>query len=407
MADDFIPYKAEKSAPPADFIPYEATTAPAAPKTVSQTPQSVKPVEKNPFAMIGEGEETQAAGNAAAAPAVVPTFAAEGGTMLGGPGAGAAAYLGTKSLMDPQGVKTHPIRTAVETGSIAAGPYVVGKAAEYLNPAFQRLASGAGEMWKYLTTPAIKAAPEAEAAIAPAVAAVPARVPAVAAPTPGPPLTNRQIAAKIVSTVKTAAGTTDQTPIYPRSVRGTVGAQTVGESPAIEIPAPRIQTPSRNETMLENLKNRVPGSNPLERKIPVIEQPASPARTPAQVNEETVHPMDRQFIHVNGSRLLDTIKDKPELAGDLLDLEGNQIREVLRKSGEDMSGIQSVGKSAGKAARGGRIADPTNLSRQEAFDILLDKGYTPEQILKEAPPRSRPAPTRVPFGPPRVAGPNR
>jgi hypothetical protein len=374
---------------------------PPTPKTVSQTPQSAKPVEKNPFAMIGEGEETQAAGNAAAAPAVVPQFAAEGGTLLGGPGLGAAAYAGTKYAMNPEEVKAHPIRTAAETAGIAAGPYVVGKAAEYLNPAFKRLASGAGEMWNYLTTPAIKAAPEAEAAIAPAMAATPAAT----GPTPGPPLTNRQVAGKIVSVVKQAAGTNDQAPIYVRPARGSVGAQTVGEQPTIEIPSPRIQTPSRNETLTENLKNRVPGSNPVERKIPLIEQPASPARTPAQVNEETVHPMDRQFIHVNGSRLLDTIKDKPDLANDLLDLEGNQIREVLRKSGEDMSNIQSVGKSAGKAARGGRIADPSNLSRQEAFDILLDKGYTPEQILKEAPPRSVPAKVRVPFGPPRVAPP--
>ena len=66
-----------------------------------------------------------------------------------------------------------------------------------------------------------------------------------------------------------------------------------------------------------------------------------------------------------------------------------------------MSEITSVGKSAGKAARGGRIVDPTNISRQEAFDILFEKGYTPEQIVKEAPPRSKLAPTRIPFGPKR------
>ena len=66
-----------------------------------------------------------------------------------------------------------------------------------------------------------------------------------------------------------------------------------------------------------------------------------------------------------------------------------------------MTHITSVGKSAGKAARGGAIVDPNNISRGEAFEILFDKGYTPEQIVKEAPQRSRPAAMRVPFGPPR------
>lgn len=240
-------------------------------------------------------------------------------------------------------------------------------------------------------------------------AELPARIPHVPsepimspnepAPVAGP-LSNRQIGSRIEQGVKEAAGTTPGQPIYPRAARGTVGAQTVGEQPSIEIAGPRIQTPSRNETLTEAMKNRVPGSNPLEAKMPLEEQPISPARTPAQPAEETVHPMTRQHVHVNGARLTEAIKDTPELRDPLLDLEGNQIREVLRKSGEDMSNIQSVGKSAGKAARGGRIADPTNISREEAFDILLDKGYSPQQILKEAPPRSKPAPVRVPFGPP-------
>ena len=110
--------------------------------------------------------------------------------------------------------------------------------------------------------------------------------------------------------------------------------------------------------------------------------------------------MTRQSIHVNGAQATELTEGKPQLRNDLLDLEGEQLREVLRKSGEDMTNIQTVGKSAGKSARGGSVIDPNNISRQEAFDILFGKGYTPEQIVKEAPPRSRPAPIRKPFGPP-------
>jgi hypothetical protein len=200
--------------------------------------------------------------------------------------------------------------------------------------------------------------------------------------------------------IEKGAGYDRNAPIYKRP-QGTVGAQTVGEEPNTNLEAPKIETPSRSETMTENFKNRVPGSNPVEKNVTLAEQPASPERTPAQVKDESVHPMDRQFIHVNGARALEAIADKPELRDPMMDLEGEQLREVLRKSGEDMTNIQSVGKSAGKAARGGSIVDPNNIGRNEAFDILFDKGYTPEQILKEAPPRGKPALPRTPFGPER------
>jgi hypothetical protein len=156
---------------------------------------------------------------------------------------------------------------------------------------------------------------------------------------------------------------------------------------------PRIATPSRNETMTENLKNRVPGSNPLEPRTPLAKQPPPQDRTPAQVKEETVHPMDRQFVHVNGAQAFERTAGTPETRTDLLNLENDQLREVLRKSGEDM-GTKRVGSS-------GKTADPNDYTRPEAFDILFEKGYTPERIVKEAPPRSKPAPNRVPFGPPR------
>ena len=48
--------------------------------------------------------------------------------------------------------------------------------------------------------------------------------------------------------IEQAAGYDRNAPIYRRP-QGTVGAQTVGEQPNIEVAGPRIQTPSRNETL--------------------------------------------------------------------------------------------------------------------------------------------------------------
>ena len=217
------------------------------------------------------------------------------------------------------------------------------------------------------------------------------------------PLSNTQIGRNVEAGVKEAAGTPTLRPgVSLRNQAGTVGAKTVTAEPNTELTGPKIQTPSRSETMTENLKNRVPGSNPIEPRVKVGEQPASHERTPAEPKEETVHPMTRQSIHVNGAQATQLTEGKPGLRNDLLDLEGEQLREVLRKSGENMEHIQTVGRSAGKSGGfgGGKITDPNNISRQEAFDMLFEKGYTPEQIVKEAPPRSKPAPLRKAFGPP-------
>lgn len=186
------------------------------------------------------------------------------------------------------------------------------------------------------------------------------------------------------------------------NLRATVGAKAVAAEPNTELSGPAIKTPSRNLKLLENMKNRVPGSNPIEPRVTMGEQPPSELRTPAQVEEESLHTMERQQVHVNGARTAELTKGKPGLMNDMLNLEGEQIREVLRKSGEDMTNIQTVGRSGGKSGGfgGGKIVDPKNLSRGEALEMLYEKGYTPEQIVKEAPPRSKPAPLRKAFGPP-------
>ena len=206
-------------------------------------------------------------------------------------------------------------------------------------------------------------------------------------PTPKPESTPARVG-KLVNQAFGVEPMKANEPIYAR-------AGSPARSAELEQPqaGPRIATPSRNETMTENLKNRVPGSNPLEPGKTLKEQPPSEQRTPAQVKEETVHPMDRQFIHVNGSQAFERTAGLPDTRADLLNLQNDQLREVLRKSGEDM-GTKRVGS-------GGKTADPNDYTRREAFDILFEKGYTPEQIVKEAPPRSKPAPNRVPFGPPR------
>lgn len=375
MADspDFIPY--QEAAP--DFIPFQAEAhVPTEAEAAAHPP--VAPMPKTavrPMKNIAGGFKDE----------VPPEIANQ--KPLGAP------------IMPLAGAMVGPARM---TASLAGG-YLGSEGGEWVGERYlpEKLQPWARDIGGILGGVAAGIRAPGESPEVPETRTLPEQTPAAGPPpTPKPtaPLSDRQIGQRITQGVQEAAGTTPSTPIFRRP-QGTVGAQTVGEQPNVDIAGPRIQTPSRTETMTENLKNRVPGSNPLEARVPLEEQPASPARTAAQPKEETVHPMDRQFIHVNGSRLMEAAK--PELRNDLLDLEGNQIREVLRKSGEDMTHIQKIGSPTMKAPRGGTFTDPNTITRQEAFDILLDKGYTPEQILKEAPPRSRPAGVRVPFGPPR------
>ena len=316
---------------------------------------------------------------------------------VGSPLAGAGAYAATKGLLEPEQVVAHPISTAGETAGYAVAPYVFGKAGELAGKVAGKIAGPVGDAWKYLTTP-LNLMGEA----GPETASIPVSEQPLSMPKPPVETAPPVRPPKPVSTARQVSDLVDHAfgiqPLQPDVPLRAQGAA-MGGSPAFneefEQPAagPRIQTPSRNTTLMDNLKNRMPNSNPPERGVPMGEQPPSAERTPAQPKEETVHPMDRQFIHVNGAQAFEKTAGRPQLQEDLLALENDQIREVLRKSGEDM-GTKRVGSA-------GKTADPNDYTRPEAFDILFEKGYTPEQIVKEAPPRSKPARVRVPFGPPR------
>ncbi len=358
--------------------------------TVSETPQT----RQNPFTMLGEGQETEAAGNAEMAPTALPIAANIAGD-LASPVVGGLAYAGTKAAMQPEEVKAHPLRTAAETAGAMVLPSVIGKASEYLKPAFSRLASGAGDMWDYLRSPAFKFGEEAESA-APAIAnaaptpPAPASAP-VAGPPPASPLSNRQIGSRIEQGVKEAAGTTPGQPgqpIYTRPVQGTVGAKTVAEMPNTEVAGPPIATPSRNQTL-----TNYAGEN--------VEKAA--ARTPMTPRNqgqfyEDFSPRERQDIHTNmevrtpngyepipnAENHWERLSKTPEVREDLFKMENDQVREALRKSGlTDMQNKTVKSSDWTFQGKGGKpFRDPNVIPRAKALGMMMDNGVSDEDIIK-------------------------
>lgn len=410
MADgpDFIPYQAETP----DFIPYqaEAEKPPASPSGGMASPATGMSAQR-PFNPEGQGPFSR--------------------------------YLQESENLTEQGKQEHPVQALVgkvssgvkgiggilgTMGTLLMGPegILAGAPEKPAEPTAAGPAPSVPKTPESAPAPAAGPVPESSAPVAGPKAIKPPKTEklitqamneqfGVKPPEPGKPIFFRDsmgikwaegpggVKVSIPNSVpeEQAAGYANQKLTEQAAMRSKLKPLGAEVSEATQQPAagPRIQTPSRNETLLENMKNRVPGSNPLEKNVPLGEQPASPERTPAQVKDESLHPEDRQLVHARGSKLFEALpKDtngEPVRAirDAIMDLDNEQLRELLRKSGEDIGG--HIVTSASKTM------DPLDYTPQEAFDILLEKGYTPEKMLKEAPARRTPAKPRIPFGPKR------
>lgn len=173
------------------------------------------------------------------------------------------------------------------------------------------------------------------------------------------------------------------------------GDTPIGQTPPAEVEgSERAETPSRNTTLVDRMAREIPGNNPLEPDVPLGKQKPAEQRPPARAAEagmvdESVHSDDRRFIHVNGSRMQEAVGEFTNdnaVAKRVFNLENNQVREALAQSGEDMGSRRVV-------SAGSKTADPNDFTRQEALDMLLDKGYSPEEIaaMGEKAPRAKPA----------------
>ena len=123
----------------------------------------------------------------------------------------------------------------------------------------------------------------------------------------------------------------------------------------------------------------------------------------ARLQEKYPDAGDRQAIHRTSEKTFEATRDNPELRKALGDLKahdnqgGPDLARAAANLGEDL-GERRIGNKKAEWMGAGQIG------RGEMFDRLLDKGYTPQQILDAA--RAEPAsiPTLAKPGPMRTSG---
>lgn len=117
---------------------------------------------------------------------------------------------------------------------------------------------------------------------------------------------------------------------------------------------------------------------PLKPNVPLREQiPAAGPAPEAPSSLETKYPDKgvRQMVHANGEKIVDAIGDDKETMSAIHGLKASDLSNALLNSGEDMG--QKVVSSS-------KFLGGDAISRQEAFNRLLAKGHTPQEIVKLA-----------------------
>ena len=130
-------------------------------------------------------------------------------------------------------------------------------------------------------------------------------------------------------------------------------------------PNTAMRSPMKN---LNDILDQQMGVQKLDQKVPLREQINPSASTEVPIHR---NPMEV----ANGKLIFDAAKGSPSTLNDIHNLTRVEIRQALINSGEDMGQVTiSSSKYAGTGA----------ISREVAFNRLLAKGYSPEQILKLA-----------------------
>lgn len=128
---------------------------------------------------------------------------------------------------------------------------------------------------------------------------------------------------------------------------------------------------------LPNLIDQAAGVKPLKSDVPLREQlTKQTAEEPAAIDpmkEKYPDPAVRQMVRANGEAIYQAAKDNPGLMKDLHNLTRVDLRQALIKAGEDM-GQTTVSNS--------KFAGEGSIPREEAFNRLLEKGLSPEDIVK-------------------------
>jgi hypothetical protein len=143
----------------------------------------------------------------------------------------------------------------------------------------------------------------------------------------------------------------------------------------MEAPKAAPAAPSINEVV-----NKATGVKPLKANVPIREQltnmtPPTETESPEAAAFKAKYPDKpaRQMAMANGEPIVDAVGNNPETMKAIHDMTRVDLRQALINAGEDM-GQKTVTNS--------KFAGEGGVSRQDAFGRLLQKGYTPEQIVK-------------------------
>lgn len=335
---DFIPYKADDAAPA--FIPYQAP-AQAAPKPQMKVEA---PAGKPDFEKPGVADAYQQRPN--------NPF---------------SSYLSEAENLTEEGKKEHPIESGI--GTVSKGVKGIGSIIGTMGGLF----SGPEGMAMF------GGAPEAEAPTAGPQKMLPAPKTALVTPPPedasfvrGVPAETAVPARKMLPPPKSAIITPP--PPDASFVRG-VPAGPAPEAPPEE--APTAGPAKSTSKQVDELMNTVFGQ-PLKPNVPLREQiPAAGPAPEAPSSLETKYPDKgvRQMVHANGEKIVDAIGDDKETMSAIHGLKASDLSNALLNSGEDMG--QKVVSSS-------KFLGGDAISRQEAFNRLLAKGHTPQEIVKLA-----------------------
>lgn len=180
----------------------------------------------------------------------------------------------------------------------------------------------------------------------------------------------------ISSVVDEAVGNTKLNPKVPLGKQLTPG--TPGNRTAAEVTqtTPRTVAPEKITATIPEEVGKQMGAPPLNPKVPIGQQQGAPVVESAKARLERLYPDSgtRQMVHANDERIVEEIGDDPTTMKAVHDLTNTDLRQALINSGEDM----------GQTSIGNRKAVGDQVTRQQAFEKLLDRGHSPKEIVKLA-----------------------
>jgi hypothetical protein len=171
---------------------------------------------------------------------------------------------------------------------------------------------------------------------------------------------------------------------FVRGVPAEIGGPGKAAGPTIETPKEAYPAPGPKPTtgrMISDLVNQAYGIEPLKPDVPIKEQipqeQAAPAAGPAPDSLQARYPdrAVRSMVHANGENIVNAVGNDPETMRAIHDLTRVELRQALVNSGEDM-GQQTISSS--------KFAGEGSITRQQAFDRLLQKGLSPKKIVEFA-----------------------